>query len=171
MRPWGSIAVASSMTTPAPDIASVMAFCRCHSVGSPSTAEYWHIGEIAMRFGATSGPISTGLNSNAMDVSFEIPEPFHIRLGADSSSRVERMTADHFRQIDGAVGTRNRHVISRQGGELAVQSLQRLVDPGTIARPGLDRRGLLHLGTLLGRRCQIDRFHFRERHAQHAVVV
>jgi hypothetical protein len=60
IRPRGSTAVASSITTPAPDMASVMAFCRCHSVGSPSIAEYWHIGEIAIRFGATSGPISMG---------------------------------------------------------------------------------------------------------------
>src|SRR6266567_6577347 len=67
MRPLGSTAVASSITTPAPDIGSVMAFCRCHFVGSPSTAEYWHIGEIAMRFGTMRGPVSIGVKSKAMD--------------------------------------------------------------------------------------------------------
>src|ERR1700674_3190132 len=147
MRPRGSTAVASSITTPAPDIASVMAFCRCHSVGSPSIAEYWHIGEIAMRFGATSGPISTGLNSKAME--------FPSSIEALEAWLDERpLAALPYTARPGFVISRKAHdtFISARGGsgELAAQSLERRVDPGAVTDPGLDRRGLLHLGFLLG---------------------
>src|SRR6266567_1191142 len=68
--------------------------------------------------------------------------------------------------------TGNRRVISTPGvGELAAQPLERLVDPGAVADPGFDDRGLLHLGFLLGLGGAEDRLHFGERHAQHAVAV
>jgi len=68
MRPRSSTAVASSTTKAAPDIATVMAFCKCHSVGIPPTAEYWHIGEMTIRFESVSGPIATGENSADMNL-------------------------------------------------------------------------------------------------------
>ena len=63
IRPRSSTAVASIMTSPAPDMACVMVFCRCQSVGIPPIAEYWHIGETATRFGAIRGPSATVVKS------------------------------------------------------------------------------------------------------------
>ncbi len=60
MRPRRSTAVASIVTMPAPDIASVIQCCMCQSVAEPSSAEYWHIGATAMRFGKAKPPISIG---------------------------------------------------------------------------------------------------------------
>ncbi len=35
----------------------------CQSVASPFSAEYWHIGAMAMRFLAVSGPREYGVNN------------------------------------------------------------------------------------------------------------
>ena len=50
---------------PAPVIASIIQCCRCQSVAEPSSAEYWHIGETAMRFANSSAPIRIGEKSVA----------------------------------------------------------------------------------------------------------
>src|SRR5687767_7253704 len=52
MRPRGSTLVASANTMPAPPTARDARFCKCQSSGSPSVAEYWHIGETVMRLRA-----------------------------------------------------------------------------------------------------------------------
>src|SRR5260370_30521811 len=70
-----------------------------------------------------------------------------------------------------ATSTGNRRVISMLGGELAAQPLERLVDPGAVVDPGLDRRGLPHLGFLLGLGRAIDCFDLGKRYAQHAVAI
>src|SRR6185437_6494707 len=57
MRPCRSTCVASTTTRPAPELASMPRCIRCQSVAEPSSAEYWHIGETAMRF-ASSRPAS-----------------------------------------------------------------------------------------------------------------
>ena len=49
MRPRGSTAVASAMTSPAPPAARAPRCTRCQSVGTPFSAEYWHIGETMIR--------------------------------------------------------------------------------------------------------------------------
>ena len=51
MRPAGSTAVASTMTRPAPPAAREPRWTRCQSLVKPSTAEYSHMGETAMRLG------------------------------------------------------------------------------------------------------------------------
>src|SRR5215472_5393106 len=63
IRPRSSTAVASIMTSPAPEMAWVIVFWRCQSVGIPPTAEYWHIGETAIRFGAVRDPNATVVKS------------------------------------------------------------------------------------------------------------
>ena len=60
MRPRRSTAVASMVTEPAPDMASVIQCWRCQSVAEPSSAEYWHIGATAMRLAKRSPPRSMG---------------------------------------------------------------------------------------------------------------
>ena len=45
---------------PAPDMASVIQCWRCQSVAEPSSAEYWHIGETAMRLCNGIPPITVG---------------------------------------------------------------------------------------------------------------
>ena len=49
MRPSGTTALASTITAPAPPIARAPRCTRCHSVGTPSCDEYWHIGETQAR--------------------------------------------------------------------------------------------------------------------------
>jgi len=47
--PFGSIALASTMTSPAPPTAREPRWTRCQSFARPSVLEYWHIGETASR--------------------------------------------------------------------------------------------------------------------------
>jgi hypothetical protein len=49
IRPRGSTAVASNTTSPAPPTARLPRWTRCQSFARPSSAEYWHMGETAMR--------------------------------------------------------------------------------------------------------------------------
>ena len=63
MRPSGSTAVASAMTTPAPPDANCARCTWCQSFGTPSTAEYWHIGATHRRLRTVSPPSSIGVNS------------------------------------------------------------------------------------------------------------
>ena len=60
MRPRRSTSVISTVTMPAPDIASVIQCCRCQSDATPSSAEYWHMGATAMRFGNSRSPMRIG---------------------------------------------------------------------------------------------------------------
>src|SRR5688500_11540787 len=50
MRPSGATAVASAITRAAPPTARAPRCTRCQSFGTPSSAEYWHMGETTMRF-------------------------------------------------------------------------------------------------------------------------
>ena len=50
MRPSDSTAVASITSSAAPDSARWPRCTVCHSVAAPSTALYWHIGAMTMRF-------------------------------------------------------------------------------------------------------------------------
>src|SRR4051812_17395513 len=63
MRPISSTAVASSTTSPAPDIHSEPRWTRCQSVASPWTALYWHIGETTMRLAKSWPPRRIGEKS------------------------------------------------------------------------------------------------------------
>src|SRR5260221_13405352 len=71
MRPRRSTPVASTVIRPAPDMANVIQCWRCQSVAEPSSAEYWHIGETAMRLDICIPPISIGEKSR--EVIIETP--------------------------------------------------------------------------------------------------
>src|SRR5215468_3391039 len=49
MRPMASTWVASMQNIAAPDSASELIWVKCQSLASPSSDEYWHIGETMMR--------------------------------------------------------------------------------------------------------------------------
>src|SRR4051795_5539529 len=50
MRPIASTWVASMQNIAAPDRLRLLMWVKCQSVGTPSSAEYWHIGDTTMRF-------------------------------------------------------------------------------------------------------------------------
>src|ERR1700692_4501300 len=52
MRPSGLTAFASVITRAAPPIARLPRWTKCQSLANPSTEEYSHIGETAMRCGS-----------------------------------------------------------------------------------------------------------------------
>jgi hypothetical protein len=62
IRPSGRTAVASIVSSPAPESARWPRWITCQSVMQPSTAEYWHIGAITMRFCSSKPPTVTGVN-------------------------------------------------------------------------------------------------------------
>src|SRR6476469_3955963 len=63
MRPCRSTCVASMTTSPAPEFASCPRWIRCQSLAQPSSAEYWHIGETAIRLGICNSASESGENN------------------------------------------------------------------------------------------------------------
>src|SRR4051812_41327749 len=61
MRPRRSTCVASTMTRPAPELASMPRWARCQSVAVPSSALYWHIGDTTMRLVNSALPSLMGV--------------------------------------------------------------------------------------------------------------
>src|SRR6478735_8629382 len=68
MRPSGSTAEASVMTSPKPPVACEPRCTRCQSFGAPSTAEYWHIGASQTRLRVVIDRSVRG--SNSFDTGF-----------------------------------------------------------------------------------------------------
>ena len=54
--------VISVKTSPAPPMARLPRCTRCQSLGVPSSAEYWHMGETQTRFGSSRPRTRNGLN-------------------------------------------------------------------------------------------------------------
>ncbi len=67
IRPSGDTAVASVISNPAPERAKLPRWIRCQSVARPSSAEYWHMGAMMMRFGRSSDPRRIGWNNWLME--------------------------------------------------------------------------------------------------------
>ncbi len=67
MRPWRSTWVASTTSSPAPELASMPRCVRCQSLATPSFALYWHIGDTTMRFGSVRSASFIGEN-NALGI-------------------------------------------------------------------------------------------------------
>jgi hypothetical protein len=65
MRPSGSTAVASVKTTLAPPTAKRPYCTMCQSLAMPSSAEYWHMGEMTTRLRRVSPRRVRGLSSMA----------------------------------------------------------------------------------------------------------
>src|SRR5487761_66358 len=62
MRPRRSTWVASTTTSPAPELASMPRWVTCQSVATPSAALYWHIGATTMRLGSSRSARRMGEN-------------------------------------------------------------------------------------------------------------
>lgn len=62
IRPSGRTAVASIVSSPAPERARWPRWIKCQSVMQPLTAEYWHIGAITIRLESSRPPTVTGVN-------------------------------------------------------------------------------------------------------------
>ena len=58
----GQTSVISAMTSPAPPMARLPRCTRCQSPTVPSSATYWHIGDMTMRFGITRSRSRNGVN-------------------------------------------------------------------------------------------------------------
>ena len=71
MRPRASTAAASVITRPAPPTARLPWWTRCQSVANPSTEEYWHIGETAMRLRKVTSRTVSGVNRFVPAVAIE----------------------------------------------------------------------------------------------------
>src|SRR3954470_18772812 len=64
MRPSRVTCVASIIIRPAPLYARWPRWMRCQSFIEPSSAEYWHIGEMTMRLGSVMPPSWNGVKSS-----------------------------------------------------------------------------------------------------------
>ena len=64
MRPSRSTAVASTISSPAPEMASWPRCTWCQSPTTPSTEEYWHMGAMTMRLGSASGAQLPGVEKS-----------------------------------------------------------------------------------------------------------
>ena len=74
MRPAGVTAVASASSNPAPPTARA-AWCEtCHWFAKPSSLEYWHIGDIAMRLRKVTPRSVSGVNRPGLPRAAEGPE-------------------------------------------------------------------------------------------------
>ena len=62
IRPSGATALASAMTRPAPPVANWPRWTKCQSPGTPSIAEYWHMGETHTRLGMATSRSFSGSN-------------------------------------------------------------------------------------------------------------
>ena len=82
MRPSGNTAVASAITSPAPPTALLPRCTRCQSLARPCCAEYWHIGDTAMRFLKTIFLICNGANSNDIAANKQNDENVKLRNDA-----------------------------------------------------------------------------------------
>src|SRR5256886_15907955 len=63
IRPSGDTSVISVNTSPAPPMALAPRCTRCQSLGVPSTAQYWHIGDTTTRFRSNTSRNRNGVNS------------------------------------------------------------------------------------------------------------
>jgi len=64
MRPSADTAVASCIIKPAPPTARLPKCTKCQSFATPSTAEYWHMGEITNLLFSVTLFIVKGENNN-----------------------------------------------------------------------------------------------------------
>src|SRR5882724_11985934 len=64
IRPSGDTSVISVNTSPAPPMALAPRWTRCQSLGVPSTAQYWHIGDTTTRFRSSTSRNRNGVNGD-----------------------------------------------------------------------------------------------------------
>ena len=122
----GLTAVASAITSPAPPTARLPRCTRCQSVGRPSRAEYWHIGETAMRLRSVTSRSRSGVKSAliggqllggheaGLDVDRHVLQPVEdpLRLGADDGQALEERL-----RLRVAALRLERHELAGEGGD------------------------------------------------------
>src|SRR5579871_4948004 len=92
MRPCAVTAVASVNTRPAPPTARLPRWTRCQSLAKPSSLEYWHIGETAIRLRRTTPRMEMGSKRVDFDV---MSAPFYSeRFRAGGTIPVMNLTMD-----------------------------------------------------------------------------
>ena len=69
MRPSRVTAVASTMISAAPPTARLPRCTRCQSLANPSSAMYWHMGDITIRLRNVIPRIFSGLSRSASGTS------------------------------------------------------------------------------------------------------
>src|SRR5436190_6050279 len=122
MRPSRVTWVASTIIRPAPEYARCPRCTRCQSPMQPSSAEYWHMGEMTMRFGSVMPPTSIGVNSSGcgkLDTSFA--EFFSEFPGKQDRARLIAMQAER-------VGGDRQPLAGETGDEAALDHAERLLD-------------------------------------------
>lgn len=82
----GFTAVASVMTRPCPPIANDPSHCWCQAFTTPSTAEYWHIGDIQSRFLNSTPRNVIGLKRS--DIEETLLNPPEVTLRSMSKKKV-----------------------------------------------------------------------------------
>ena len=75
MRASAETQIISVKTSPAPPIARLPRCTRCQSVGMPSTAEYWSIGETTTRFSSVMPRSRNGWNIGTAGLSTSTSKP------------------------------------------------------------------------------------------------
>ena len=69
IRPSRVTAVASTITSAAPPTARLPRWTRCQSSASPSSAQYWHIGDMTIRLRSVTPRIVSGLSRSISGIS------------------------------------------------------------------------------------------------------
>src|SRR5882724_8630397 len=113
MRPSRVTCVASIIMRPAPLYESCPRWTRCQSFMQPSSAWYWHIGEMTIRLGSVTPPSWSGvksLGSGNFDLPFFecLPEGFREGRGAGLVA------------VDAQCIGRDRHPLSGETGDVAL---------------------------------------------------
>src|SRR5687768_11046409 len=113
MRPSRVTLVFSTTNRPAPEQAMLPKCARCQSVVEPSSAEYWHIGEMTTRLGSVIPPIWRGSNSlgSGNGDSF-VGERLAQRLREGHGARLVAMDAE---RVGG-----DRHALAGEAGDVAL---------------------------------------------------
>ena len=93
MRAFSDTSVISVITRPAPPTASAPRWTRCQSVGVPSTAEYWHMGDTTERLINVVPRIGNGTNIGAGAGSY-VGQPW-----SSAYTRVTRSTNSGSRSV------------------------------------------------------------------------
>ena len=83
MRASGDGQVISTYSSPAPPMARLPRCTKCQSPGTPSTAEYWSIGDTTTRFSTTRSRSRNGVNIGSGGFSRSISNPWSLTFLAN----------------------------------------------------------------------------------------
>src|SRR5262245_48973168 len=93
MRPWRSTCVASMITSPAPELASMPRWLMCQGPATPSSALYWHIGETTRRLDSSTPASFNGENRALISDSIFGRDLIGLREKADRGRIIEDAAA------------------------------------------------------------------------------